>query len=486
MSAPTAAAVADPDRPAELHWWSATALAAAIRDRELSAVEVMHAFLDRIDAVDGVLNAIPVALPREEAVALAADADRRQARGERLGPLHGLPIAVKDLMDVAGFPTTNGAVPYADAPPATTDSLLAERLRAGGALIVGKTNTPVHGLGTLTFNDVFGPTRSPWDPAKNAGGSSGGAGAAVAAGLLPFADGSDSGGSIRVPAAFGNLVGLRPSPGRVPTGRRGIGWDPHGVLGPIARSARDAGLLLSALAGPDDRAPIALQDDPRAFADVRPGDLRGLRVAWAPTGGGLPVEDEVLRVLATLRETLEAHGANVSDIDEDAVFAGADECWQIVEMLGFFDFGRADVERHGDAMGADLVRNVAEGRALTAERIVHGMGLRTDLFRRTNALLQDHDVLALPATPVVSVPVDTTWPREVAGVPMGRYFEWQRLSCRVTVTAHPALSVPGGFSADGLPVGLQLVGRHRGDLALLRHAAAIEAATGFGARRPPL
>jgi amidase len=482
----TIAAASVANEPTDLHWWSATALAGAIRERRLSAVEVMHAFLDRIDAVDGTINAITTILPRNEAVALARDADARQARGEALGPLHGLPIAVKDLMDVAGLPTTHGALPYADAAPATGDSLLAERLRSGGALIIGKTNTPEHGLGTLTFNDVFGPTRNPWDPTKNAGGSSGGAGAAVAAGMLPFADGSDSGGSIRVPAAFGNLVGLRPSPGRIPTGRRGIGWDPHGVLGPMARSAQDAGLLLSALAGPDDRAPIALTDDPAVFAHVRPSDLRGLRVAWSPTGGGLPVEDEVLRVLADLRGALEEHGAIVTEIDEDGFFADTDECWQIIEMLGFFDFGRDDVATHGDAMGADLVRNVEEGAALTAERIVRGLGLRTDVFRRTNALLQEFDVLALPATPVVSVPAESTWPREVAGTTFGRYFEWQRLSCRVTVTAHPALSVPAGFSRDGLPVGLQLVGRHRGDLALLRHAAAIEAATGHGARRPAL
>jgi amidase len=473
------------DQPTELHWWSAAALAAAIRERRLSAVEVMHAFLDRIDAVDPTVNAITTRVPREQAVALAAEADRAVARGERLGPLHGLPIAVKDLMDVAGLPTTHGALPYADAAPAATDSLLASRLRAGGALIIGKTNTPEHGLGTLTFNDVFGPTRSAWDPTQNAGGSSGGAGAAVAAGMLPFADGSDSGGSIRYPAAFGNLVGLRPSPGRVPTGRRGIGWDPHGVLGPMARTAQDAGLLLSALAGPADIAPIALDDDPRVFADVRPSDLRGLRIAWSPTGGGLPIEDEVLRVLAGLRSTLEEHGAIVTELEPD-LFDDADECWQIVEMLGFFDFGRADVERFGDRLRPDLVRNVEEGRALTAERILHGMGLRTDIFRKTVALLREHDVLALPATPVVAVPADCPWPTEVAGTTFQRYFEWQRLACRVTVTAHPALSVPAGFSAGGLPVGLQLVGRHRGDLALLRHAAAIDAATGLSARHPTL
>ncbi|HWI73497.1 MAG TPA: amidase family protein [Baekduia sp.] len=467
-----------------LHWWSAEALAAAIRERRLSSVEVVTAFLDRIDALDPIINAITTRVPREEALVAAEAADRAVATGAALGPLHGLPIAVKDLMDVAGLPTTHGAVPFADAPPATTDSLLAQRLRRAGVVFVGKTNTPEHGLGTLTFNDVFGPTRSPWDPAVNAGGSSGGAGAAVAAGLLPFADGSDSGGSIRYPAAFGNLVGLRPSPGRVPSGRRGDGWSPHGVLGPIARTARDAGLLLSALTGAYNNAPLALDDDPAPFADVTPSRLDGLRIAWSPTGGGLPVEPEVVAVLEATLALLAEAGASV-DVVEPDFLARADACWQVIEMLGFLEFAGADVAAHRDTMRPDLVRNVEEGRALSAEQIVRALGERTEIFRATERLLEDYDVLALPATPVVSVPAESEWPRAIAGTELDRYFLWQRLACRVTVTAHPALSVPGGFSAAGLPVGLQLVGRHRGDLALLRHAAAIEAATGHAERHPP-
>jgi amidase len=465
--------------------WGAEALAQAIRDRRLSSVEVVGAFLDRIDAVEDQVGAFTTRVPRGEALRAAGEADAAVAAGGRLGALHGLPIAVKDLMDVAGLPTTHGAVPYAAAPPASVDSLMAGRLRAAGVIFIGKTNTPEHGLGTLTFNDVFGVTRNPWDLSVNAGGSSGGAAAAVAAGMLPFADGSDSGGSIRYPAAFCNLVGLRPSPGRVASGRRGDGWSPHGVVGPIARTARDAGLLLSALAGADDRAPLSLGEDPRPFADITPASLSGLRVAWSPTGGGLPVDAEVLRVLADLRAHLLEHGAIVEEVDDD-LFADADECWQIIEMLGFLEFGAGDVARHGDAMSPDLVRNVREGRALGAEQIVRGLSLRTEIFRRTARLLRDHDVLALPATPLVSVPAEVRWPREVAGVPCARYFEWQRLACRVTVTAHPALSVPAGFSAGGLPIGLQLVGRHRGELALLKTAAAIEQLTGCGGRRPPL
>jgi amidase len=460
-------------------------LAVAIRERRLSSVEVVAAFLDRIDAVDGRVNAITTRVPRAEALAAAEAADVAVASGRALGPIHGLPIAVKDLMDVAGLPTTHGSAAYADAPPADWDSLLAERLRAGGAIFVGKTNTPEHGLGTLTFNDLFGPTRNPWDLSKNAGGSSGGAGAAVAAGMLPFADGSDSGGSIRYPAAFGNLVGLRPSPGRIPSGRAGDGWSPHGVLGPIARDAADAGLLLSALAGADPRAPLSIDEDPSRFAEVHPAALKGLRIAWSPTGGGLPVDPEVSRVLAQTIELLAGESAEVEEI-EPPLFVDADECWEIVEMLGFVEAAGALVDERRSEVLPDLARNVDQGRAMSAEEIIRGLALRTEIFRATARLLADYDVLALPATPLVSVPAGISWPTEIDGTQLDRYFLWQRLACRVTVTAHPALSVPGGFSADGLPVGLQLVGRQRSDLALLEVAAGIEAATGFGERRPEL
>lgn len=469
----------------EIWTWRARDLAAAIRERRLSSVEVVTSFLDRIDAVDGKINAITTKVPRAEALAAAEKADEAVVAGGPLGAIHGLPIAVKDLMDVAGLRTTHGSVAYAEAPPATEDSLLAERLRAGGAIFVGKTNTPEHGLGTLTYNGIFGPTTNPWNRRKNAGGSSGGAGAAVAAGMLPFADGSDSGGSIRYPAAFCNLVGLRCSPGRVPSGRPGDGWTPHGVLGPIARDAADAGLLLSALAGADPRAPLSIDDDPAQFAAVAPVDIKGLRIAWSPTGGGLPVDPEVRRVLAGTIKLLADAGAEVDEI-EPTFFERADECWEIVEMLGFVEAAGKLVDEHRSEVRRDLARNVDQGRAMSAEEIARGLALRTDIFRGTAALLADYDVLALPSTPLVSVPAATAFPTEIDGTHLDRYFLWQRLACRVTVTAHPALSVPGGFSADGMPIGLQLVGPHRGDLALLNMAAGIEATTGFGERRPEL
>lgn len=469
----------------EICFTPARDLAAAIAAGELSSVEVVTAFLDRIEEVDDRVNAITTKVPRAEVLAAAAKADEKVAAGEPLGPIHGLPIAVKDLMDVAGLRTTHGSAAYFDAPPATKDSLLAERLRAGGAIFVGKTNTPEHGLGTLTYNGIFGPTKNPWNLRKNAGGSSGGAAAAVAAGMLPFADGSDSGGSIRYPAAMNNLVGLRCSPGRIASGRPGDGWTPHGVLGPIARDAADAGLLLSALAGADPRAPISLHDDPAQFAAVVPTEPKGLRIAWSPTGGGLPVDPEVSRVLAGQIERLAAAGAEIEEI-EPAFFERADECWEIVEMLGFVEAAGKLVDEHRAEVRRDLARNVDQGREMSADEIARGLALRTDIFRGTAALLADYDVFALPATPLASVPASAAFPTEIAGEHLDRYFLWQRLACRVTVTAHPSLSVPAGFSEDGMPVGLQLVGPHQGDLALLNVAAGIETVADFADRHPEL
>jgi amidase len=466
-----------------LHLWPARALAAAIRARELSAVEVMRAHLDRIAEVNGAVNAIVSAVPHADALAAAARADEAVARGGPLGPLHGLPTAVKDLMDVAGLPTTDGSRAHAGR-IAERDSVLAERLRAAGAIVIGKTNTPEAGLGTLTFNDVFGVTRNPWDLSRHAGGSSGGAAAAVAAGMLPLADGSDSGGSIRYPAAFCNVVGLRPSAGRVPSGRPGNAWEPHGVLGPIARDSRDAGLLLAGIAGLDDHWPLGLEGDPARFASIEPARLAGLRVGWSGDAGGLPIYPEVRVVHGAAREALSSLGCTVEDVE--LPFAGADECWETIEMFGFFASLGEDVERHRELLRPDLDRNVQQGARTWAAELAAAYARRTEIHRATAALLHGYDVLALPATPVPAPPAEVEWVREIDGVEFHRYFEWQRCANRVTVTAHPALVTPIGFTPDGLPVGIQLVGRHRGDRELLAVGVGIEDALGLVQRRPAL
>ncbi|GAA1020503.1 amidase [Acrocarpospora pleiomorpha] len=464
-----------------LHYWNATDLAAAIRRRELSAVEVMRAHLDRIEEVNPKVNSIVAPIPASAALAAAREADSAVARGDELGVLHGLPTAVKDLLDVRGLPTTYGSAAFADAAPSTRDSLLVTRLREAGAIVIGKTNTPEHGVGTLTFNPVYGVTRNPWNLATHGGGSSGAA-AALAAGMLPVADGSDSGGSLRYPSSFCNTVGLRTTAGRVPADAPGSGWSPHSVLGPMARNSLDAGLMLAAIAGPDIAAPLSIEDAPEVFAALSPARLDGVRIGWSKDADGLPVDPEVRAAYALARTRLEALGAVIEDVEID--FSDADEAWEIVEMFGFFSFGWPGVEATPERYRPDFVRNVQQGGAYSAKEIAHGFALRTEIYRRTARLLRDYELFVTPATPVTAPPADVEWVEEIDGVKFDRYFRWQRMANRITMTGHPALVTPGGFTASGMPFGLQLVGRMRAEASLLAYGAAIEAGTGFTQLRP--
>lgn len=466
-----------------LHWWSATDLARGIRTREISAEEVMRAHLDRIAEHDATIGALVALVPEADALAAAREADRAVARGDDVGVLHGLPTAVKDLMDVAGLPTRHGSAAYADAPPATRDALMVGRIRAAGAIVVGKTATPEDGLGTLTFSPLHGVCRNPYDPARHAGGSSGGAAAALAAGLLPIADGSDSGGSLRYPAAFCNVVGVRPAPGRVASGRPDNGWTAHGVLGPMARSSLDAALGLAAMSGADPMAPMSIPEDPARFLGVAPAAPSDVRIGWSATAGGVPIGAEVAAVHAAARDALAAAGYPIVDLEPE--LADAEEAWETIEMFNFFASGRDAAARHAGAMRPDLLRNIRQGERLTAAQLAGALRKRTEVFRRTARLFDDVDVLVAPATPVVAPPAEVEWVDRVGDVEYDRYFRWQMLANRFTVTAHPVVVTPGGFS-DGLPVGLQVVGRHRGEFELLSATAGIEAVLGHVDRHPDL
>jgi len=463
----------------ELWRWSATRLAAAIRDRAVTSVEVTEAHLRRIEAVNPALNAI-VTLEAELALRGAAAADRGDVAP---GPLHGLPIAIKDLEDTAGMRTTYGSPIYRDHIP-TEDTPMVARLRRAGAIVIGKTNTPEFGAGSQTFNPVFGPTRNPYDLARTPGGSSGGAAAAVASGMLPFADGSDLGASIRNPASFCNVVGLRPSPGRVPDVTAAYAWNPMGVHGPLARSVEDAALLLRAMAGPDPRAPLSLDESPDALVLGTDVDPRGARIAWSRNLGDLPVDAEVTAVLEDARAALEAMGCIVEDVEPD--LTGADEAFEVLRGIGYAHAFGALLETRGDELKDTIVWNTRVGLSLTGARVAGAFALQTEMFHRMRALLERYDALALPASQVAPFPVEREWVAEIAGVTMGSYLEWMRTCSRITMTAHPAMSIPAGFTPQGLPVGLQLVGRHRGELALLRLAAGIEQATAVGQRAPAL
>jgi amidase len=456
----------------------AVELARLLRSRELSARELLDAFLGRIHRINPALNAI-VTLAEEQAGAQARAADEAAARGGELGLLHGLPIAVKDLADTAGIRTTYGSplfashVPEADAPHVAL-------LKAAGAVIIGKTNTPEFGAGSQTFNKVFGVTRNPWDTRLTPGGSSGGAAAAVAAGLLPFADGSDLAASVRNPAAMCSLVGLRPTPGVIPAA--GDVFNPLPVVGPIARTAADAALLLTALRGRDPQLPLA-RPVTDAARDSGADGVAGLRIAWSADLGGLPVEPEVARVLARSRQALEAAGAVTVDAepelgDADAVFM----VLRAVMMAGAYG-SLARTSR--DQLKDTLIWNIEQGLALTGPQVAAALARRSEIFRRTKTFLRDYDLLAAPTAQVAPFPVEQEWVTAINGTPQHTYIDWLRSCSRITVTAHPAVSVPAGFTGTGLPVGLQLVGRYGSDERLLRVAGAVAAVLLPEPRRPP-
>lgn len=467
----------------DLAWRDAVELAASIRDRELSAVELLEHHLERIARIDPAVNAV-VTLDAAGARAHAAAADAALARGDAVGPLHGLPVVVKDLVDTAGLRTTYGSPLYRDHVP-DADAIVVERLRAAGAVVVGKTNTPEFGAGSQTFNPVFGVTRNPYDPARTAGGSSGGAAAAVACGLAPLADGSDLASSIRNPASFCNVVGLRPTPGRIPDLSAVDAWGTMPVLGPIARSVRDTALYLRAVAGPDPR-------DPRSPAAALPADLEraldadvaGTRVAWSRDLGDLPVEPAVTAALEPARGALVDLGCRVTDAEPD--LAIADEAFENLRAVSYAGALAGLVAEHRELVKDTVIWNVERGLALSGPDVARATALRTEAFHRMRTFLEAYDVLALPVVQVVPFPVEVEWPSEVAGTPLPHYVAWMRSCSRITVVGCPAIAVPGGFTPEGLPVGLQLVGRPGGEHALLRVAHAFEQATRHGLRRPPL
>jgi amidase len=463
----------------QLWTWSATRLASAIGDRELTCVEVMDAHLRRIEAVNPAVNAI-VTLDADLALREAAAAD---GADRSRGPLRGLPLAVKDLEDTAGMRTTYGSPLHRDHVP-TEDTLMVARLRRAGAIVIGTTNTSEFGAGSQTFNPVFGPTRNPYDLARTPGGSSGGAAAAVAAGMVPVADGSDLGASIRNPASFCNVVGVRPSPGRVPEVPAAFAWNPMGVHGPLARTVQDAALLLRAMAGPDPRAPLSLSEPPETFVLGAPTDPRGARIGWSRNLGDLPVDAEVTDALQDSRAALAAMGCVVEEVEPD--LTAADEAFEVLRAVGYAHAFGALLETGAEGLKDTIVWNTRVGLALTGAQVARALALQTEMFQRMRALLERYDALALPVSQVAPFPVEQEWVGEIAGERMGSYLEWMRSCSRITVTAHPAISLPAGFTPEGLPVGLQLVGRHRGELDLLRLAAGIERATAGGRRAPDL
>ncbi|MGW7269070.1 amidase [Streptomyces sp. NPDC054864] len=460
---------------------TARELAVRIRARELSAREVVQAHLERIEQANGPVNAV-VTVVAERALDEARSADEAAAHGEPLGPLHGLPVAHKDTHDTRGIRTTYGTPLLADNVP-DRDELIVERIRAAGAITIGKTNVPEFATGSHTVNPLFGATRNPYDLRRSAGGSSGGAAAALACGMHPLADGSDMGGSLRNPASFCNVVGLRPSPGRVPSWPEAAPWSTMTVQGPMARTVADAALLLSVVAGPDPRSPIALEAPGSAFGGSLERDVRGLRIAWSPDlGGAVPVDREVRDVLAPAAAAFAGLGCAVEEACPD--LSGADEVFRTFRAWQFHLALGGLLKTEEDRMKPSLVRNIRQGAILTGVDLERATVLHGQLFHRVREFFERYDALVLPTSQVPPFVVDLEYPDKVDGVPMADYLDWMRSAYLVSATGSPALSVPAGFTPGGLPVGLQIVGPHRGDLRVLQIGHAFEQATRHGERRP--
>lgn len=475
------------DKAPELCRVGATALAALIRQRRASSREVVTAFLDHIEAINPHYNAIVSLRPREDILAEADARDADVAAGRPVGPLHGLPQAIKDLASTKGLRTTFGSPLFADfVPPA--DSVSVERIRAAGAIIIGKTNTPEFGLGSHTYNPVFGVTRNAYAPDRTAGGSSGGTAVALATRMLPVADGSDFGGSLRNPAAFNNIFGFRPSQGRVPNAPALESYlSQLGYEGPMGHNVEDLALLLSVQAGYDARAPLSLDGGDHRYAEHLNADPRGKRIAWlADLGGHLAMEPGILDLCGQGLALLRDLGCTVEPVTPAFDF---EKLWQAFITLRHVSVGGKLRPLYDDPAKRALLKPEAQweiegGFRRSAYDVYAASEVRTAWYGAVLKLFEAYDFLVLPTAQVFPFPIAETWPREIAGRPMDSYHRWMEVVAPVTLAGCPAMSVPVGFDARGLPMGMQIVGRPRGDLSVLQLARAYEEACPWAAITP--
>ncbi len=464
-------------------WTDARTLCRELQTGALTSEAVLAEVYRRIEAVNPQVNALVSLLDKDEALALARAADQVPIADR--GPLHGLPMATKDAVEVEGFATTWGFVPWAEN-FAAADDTFAARMRAAGAFFIGRSNMPEFGLGSNTFNDLYGRTKNPYDLSRTPGGSSGGAAVALATQMLPLADGSDMGGSLRNPASFCNVVGFRPSIGRMPH-TRGYSWLGRlGTTGPMARTVADTAFFMSVLAGPDPHDPLTLPEPGEFFLDalVPLDNLDGVRIAYAPTLHGIPVEAAVLEVMERAAATLTDLGADVVPAvpplqDAMAVFQ-SQRASGLAATAKALDRAIPDWRQHAKETA---VWNMEKGLAQPAADILDAEFRRSKIYAATADFFNDFDLIILPAAQVLPFPSDQEWIEMIEGVPMETYIDWMTVCCAVTATGCPAISVPGGFSGN-LPVGLQMVGPPRDDLSVLRIAHTFEAATNYYEQKP--
>jgi amidase len=466
---------------ADLNFMPAQKLAAAVRRKEVSPCEVVDSLLDRIEKINPQVNAYCTVVP-EMAREAARKAEEQIMRKEDLGPLHGIPFSVKDLTLTAGVRTTYGSRIFEHFVPGE-DALIVERLKKAGAVLIGKTNTPEFGAGANTYNSIFGATRNPWKLTHTCGGSSGGAAVALACGLGPLATGSDLGGSLRIPAAFCGVVGFRTSAGLVPVNPSLLAYDTLGVEGPMARTVGDTALMLSVIAGEDGRSPISFPIDSQAFCSaVASPSIRGLRVAWSPDLNVIPVDHEVQSIAGKAARRFAELGCSVEQAEPD--FRGVREIIFVTRSLRMLAMHADKLDKWRDTMNPNLVWNIEQGLTLAPRRIAEAEKERTNLYRRVWEFFNRFDLLLTPTVAVPPFPVEMPYPQEINGKAMDNYTDWLLMTYAITITGHPAISIPCGFTREGFPVGLQIVGRKLGEINVLKAAAAFEALAPWRDKKP--
>jgi amidase len=458
-------------------------MAELVRQKKLSAREVMQAHLKQIQRVNLKVNAMVTLVPEDHLMAQAAAADGSLAKGKWLGPLHGLPVGVKDLHETNGIRTTYGSPLYRDYVP-DFDCRVVQLEKSAGAIVIGKTNVPEFGLGSQTFNPVFGATHNPYDLTKTCGGSTGGGSVALACGMVPLADGSDMGGSLRNPPNFCNIVGIRPSPGRVSSVPTDLGWFTLSVPGPVARNVSDCAFFLSVLAGYDPHLPISIETSASQFAQpLGNRNFKGVRVAMFKDFG-LPWEAQVKSAVRAQGKVFESLGCIVEEAEPD--LHEANECflaWRHwATELSFGD----QIATHGDQLNEYVHWHVEEGRKLTGPYLSRIEAKRTALFQSMHAFMSDYEFFILPVNQVLPFDVNKHYPAEIAGAKMENYIAWMKSAYYISTVGNPAMSVPCAFSSGGLPIGIQIVGRHHDDWGVLQMGYAFEQATNIGKRRPPI
>jgi len=457
-------------------------MARLIRTKKLSAREALAEHVKQIERVNEKVNAIVTFVPEVAAVA-AAKADEMQARNETLGPLHGLPVAHKDLFETKSIRTTFGSLLYQFNFP-KEDDIVVERMARAGAITIGKTNTPEFGAGSQTFNKVFGVTHNPYDLSKTCGGSSGGAAVALACGFVPVASGSDTGGSLRNPAAFCNVVGFRPSIGRVPNPKAAFAWSTLTTSGCLGRSVADLALALSTIAGPDSHSPLSIDEPGERFARPLDRAFKGVRVAWFKDLGGTPFDARVRTVVDGHRKTFESLGCIVEQAEPS--FAPAEIAFRILRAWNSANTYGERLRANPNAFKDTLKGEIEEGLRLTGNDVARAEVAHGQLWRRFQTFLEKYEYFVLPTTQLPPFDINTPYPTEIADVQFDNYIDWMKSCWYISATGNPAASVPAGFTPEGLPVGVQIVGRNKQDFSVLQIAHAFEQATGFGKKRPSI